>query len=98
MPPLTPVNPSFLVLLTIRLSLVSTGVPLLFWRWTAWGVSRSLLEGISHSLWLMSGILSLLKQASFNPPEPALFNTNLKYTILFTMILYINRIHDSYEV
>ena len=50
-----PVNPVFLVLLTIRLSLVSPGVPFLFWRWTAWRVSRSLLEGISRSLWLILG-------------------------------------------
>ena len=40
-------------------------------------VSRSLLEGNSHSLWLMYGILSQLKQADFNPPDPALFNTNI---------------------
>ena len=40
-------------------------------------VSRSLLEGTSHSLWLMSGILSQLKQAGFNPPDPSLFNTNI---------------------
>ena len=35
-------------------------------------VSRSLLEGISQS-----GILSQLKQAGFNPPDPSLFNTNI---------------------
>ena len=40
-------------------------------------VSRSLLEGISHSLWLMSEILSQLKQAGFNPLDPSLFNTNI---------------------
>ena len=40
-------------------------------------VSRSLLEGNSYSLWLMSGLLSQLKQAGFNPPDPALFNTNI---------------------
>ena len=40
-------------------------------------VSRSLLEGNSHSLWLMSGILSQMKQAGFSPPDPALFNTNI---------------------
>ena len=40
-------------------------------------VSRSLLEGISHSLWLMSGIFSQLKQAGFNPPDPTLCNTNI---------------------
>ena len=40
-------------------------------------VSRSLLEGISHSLWLLSGILSQLKQADFSPPDPDLFNTNI---------------------
>ena len=40
-------------------------------------VSRLLLEGNSHSLWLMYGILSQLKQASFNPPDPALFNSNI---------------------
>ena len=40
-------------------------------------VSRSLLDGISHSLWLLSGILSQLKQAGFSPPDPDLFNTNI---------------------
>ena len=39
--------------------------------------SHSLLEGISHSLWLMSGILSRLKQTRFNPPESSLFITNI---------------------
>ena len=40
-------------------------------------VSCSLLEGNSHSLRLMSGLFSQLKQAGFNPPDPALFNTNI---------------------
>ena len=39
-------------------------------------VSRSLLEGISQPLWLMSGILSQLKQAGFNPLDSSLFNTD----------------------
>ena len=52
-------------------------------------VSRSLLEEISHSFWLMSGFLSLLKQASFNPPEPALFNTNFEiYKSLYNDTIY----------
>ena len=54
---------------------MSAGVPFLFWRWTAWRLSF-VLEGFSHSLRLLSGILSQLKQAGFNPPDPALFNTN----------------------
>ena len=37
-------------------------------------ISCSLLEGSSHSLWLLSGILSQLKHAGFNPPDPALFS------------------------
>ena len=40
---------------------------------------KSLLEGISQSLWLMSGILSQLKQAGFNPLDPSLFNTNISF-------------------
>ena len=40
-------------------------------------VSCSLLEEISHSLWLLSGILSQLKQAGVSPPDPDLFSTNI---------------------
>ena len=40
-------------------------------------VSRSLLEWISHSLWLLSGSISHLKQAGFSPPDPELFYTNI---------------------
>ena len=61
-PPLRPLIPIFLVLLTIRLYQISAGVP---------------SEGNLHSLWLMSGFLSQLKQAGFNPPDPALFNTHI---------------------
>ena len=40
-------------------------------------VSRSFLEAILHSLWLMSGIISQLKQAGFSPRDPDLFYTNI---------------------
>ena len=38
---------------------------------------RSSWRGFLHSLRLMAGILSQLKQAGFSPPDSALFNTNI---------------------
>ena len=38
---------------------------------------RSQLEKTSSSLWLMSGILAMLKRASFQPSDPTLFNAAL---------------------
>ena len=56
--------------------------------------SVSFIAGGDFAFPLVDDWDSFTKQASFNPPETALFNTYLKYTNLFTMILYINRIHD----
>ena len=38
---------------------------------------RSQLEMTSKSLWLMSGILAMLKRVSFQPADPTLFNAAL---------------------
>ena len=39
--------------------------------------SRSLLEGNSHALWLMSGLLSQLKADGFSPSDPSLFDKTI---------------------
>ena len=39
--------------------------------------SRSFLEGNSHSLWLLSALLSQLKQDGFTPSDPALFDKTI---------------------
>ena len=36
--------------------------------------SRSLLEGNSHALWLMTALLSQLKRDRFSPSDPTLFD------------------------
>ena len=38
---------------------------------------RSQLEMTSKSLWLMSGILAMLKRDGFQPADPTLFNATL---------------------
>ena len=39
--------------------------------------SRSFLEGHSHSFWLLSALLSQLKQDGFTPLDPALFDKTI---------------------
>ena len=48
--------------------------------------SRSFLEGISHSLWLLSALLSQLKQDGSTPSDPAHFDktiSSLSSTLTF---------------
>ena len=45
---------------------------------------RSLLEGNSHALWLMSGLLSQLKADGFSPSDPSLFEKAMS-PISFTL-------------
>ena len=78
-PPVDPVFFLSLIISIIRLSLMSAGVPLLFRDGPHGDPISFVLEGISHSLWLMCGILSQVKQDGFNSPEPALFNTNISF-------------------
>ena len=59
-----PVNPDFSRITDNKIVSVSAGGSITFLEMDhTESVSRSLLEGISHSLWSMSGILSQLIQA-----------------------------------